>query len=102
MSISARIGAMTCTCCGEQESTSGCVQGLRCHCYSEPECELCTKCPDHHHRNCTPELREKAEQINVQAMLDIAKLRDEYKINIFQHGQSSEEGLRTIRRPHRL
>lgn len=73
---------MSCYCCGEAESTSGCVRGPRCNCLSTRTCDLCTKCIAHHHRNCTPELRGMAEKIGLEAMLAIAKMREDFDIHI--------------------
>lgn len=42
--MTARIGASYCDCCGQQESTSGCVRGYRCGCLFA-RCDVCRKCP---------------------------------------------------------
>lgn len=60
------------------------MRGYRCGCQGRLECILCTKCPEHHHRNCTEEGRQRAEEIEREAVLNVAALRTALKINIFE------------------
>lgn len=76
-----------CRCCGEPE------RFYECHsrCLSKRQCELCAHCIDHHHRNCTEELRKKAEEISLKASLEIANLRENHEINIFEYGVGNDQ-----------
>lgn len=73
-----------CFCCGAEFNTGGCVIGLRCRCESNSKCEVCTKCTEHHHRNCTPEIRNSVALFVVHA-------RDVHNINIFEYGEVKTE-----------
>lgn len=84
------IGPHKCHCCGQEESTSGCVRGLRCHCDEIAACALCTKCTNHHHRNCTEGLRVRVEQLRNEFESGIHALREENEINIFDYGEVKE------------
>lgn len=90
-------GPRRCLCCGEEESQGGCVRGFRCLCDRKPECTLCRKCPEHHHGNCTPELREQTQMIMDNALIAVAQLREKHKINLFEYGERTDDlpfGLR--------
>lgn len=82
-------GPMRCMCCGEVFSNHGCVYGFPCLCDKKPECALCRKCPEHHHRNCTHELREQTQMIMDNAHIAVAQLRDKHKINLFEYGEKN-------------
>lgn len=84
-------GALRCACCGQEESTSGCARGHHCGCLGKPRCRLCDKCEEHHHQNCTPELREEVNRIWADAYLQIHELRKTSKINVFEYGKVKDE-----------
>src|SRR5438093_1040698 len=84
-------GPMRCFCCGEEETRHGCVMGILCQCSLKPQCVLCQKCLDHHHRNCTPALREQAEFIEQAAATQLSYLRKAHHINLFDYGERKEE-----------
>lgn len=73
------------------EESRGCVMGFRCQCNSTPECDACTKCISHHHRNCTKDVREKATQLRVEYIEAIDSLRGENEINIFEYGEVEDD-----------
>lgn len=72
-------GPSSCLCCGQEESTSGCVLGLRCRCEHNPTCPLCLHCTEHHHKNCTQMALYEYEHA-------LQALRDKHDINIFEPG----------------
>jgi hypothetical protein len=74
-----RIGAFYCDCCGEQERTSGCVRGYRCGCLFA-RCEVCRKCPRHHHRNCTEAIRAQVIALDADRARAIQALREKHHI----------------------
>lgn len=78
--MSARIGAATCHCCGEPESTGGCVLGLRCGCQSRSQCDLCKKCDEHHVAECSDSLRTEFDLLMIKTA---AEFRERHHINIF-------------------
>jgi len=78
--MAARIGARSCLCCGEPESTGGCVRGARCGCDSKPHCDLCRKCVDHHVEGCSEQLRI---EFDLLMMRTASEFRDKHHINTF-------------------
>lgn len=72
-------GPYTCLCCGQEESTSGCVRGLRCGCDDRSKCPVCLHCTEHHHKGCTQTARYEFDAV-------IQAVRDKYEINIFEPG----------------
>lgn len=73
-------GMSNCPCCDAEFQTGGCVIGYRCGCDRGPQCDLCSHCTEHHHKNCTEELRMGLIQF-------IAGLRERHGINIFEPGE---------------
>lgn len=97
--MAARIGAMSCHCCGELESTGGCVRGLRCGCDSRSQCDLCRHCDDHHVEGCTEALRT---EFDILMMTTASDFRKKHGINVFGQPANVERiPLRGLMR-HRL
>lgn len=85
--MSARIGEYHYPCCGEPESTGGCVLGLRCGCPSRPQCDLCKHCTMHHVENCSEQARNAFDVLMITTAVEFRKKWD---INIF--GRPTIEG----------
>lgn len=80
-----RSNIFLCQCCGEETNR---YYDCSSRCKSKTECVLCSHCIEHHHKNCTEQLRQKADEIRLKAMMDIAELREKHNINIFEYGEN--------------
>ena len=79
-------GPMQCQCCGEEERTSGCVRGITCRCARIEQCKGCSHCIEHHHRNCSGELRKTIEEAEIALRVMVFDLRKKHGVNIFERG----------------
>ena len=81
-------GPMKCSCCGKEESLTGCVRGPRCGCLTTQQCEACKHCIQHHHRNCTEEFRVLIQSVHNAAEDQVTAIREHYGVNIFEYGEA--------------
>ncbi len=80
-------GPSPCWCCGQLESTKGCVRGHRCICglgYAGSVCNGCGFCK--HHCQCTEEMKQLVSAAH-EKFIEALKLIHQANPNHFNRGQ---------------